>query len=97
MEMHGHILQDRGHVLYAIVAYTHADRLAPMDAIIMGFVLNMLNKDIDQRRDGEKSSNYRQAKMSGRTFTPCQRALSSTTRTSDAKRDRKPKSNRETK
>lgn len=61
MATRGHVLQDRGHVLDAIIAYSHAHRLAPMDPNIMGFLLDMLNKEIDLRRDGKMPTSYRQA------------------------------------
>lgn len=32
-----------------------------MDPNIMGFLLDMPNKEIDQRRDGKKPSSYREA------------------------------------
>ena len=61
MATRGHVLQDRGHVLDAIVAYAHAHRLSPVDPNCTGFLLDMLNKEIDLRRDQTIPSSYRQA------------------------------------
>jgi len=61
MATRGHILQDRGHVLDAIIAYSHAHRLSPMDPSCLGSLIDMLNKEIDLRRDGKMPTSYRQA------------------------------------
>jgi len=66
MATRGHILEDRGHILDAIVAYSHAHRLSPVDPSCMAFLLKLLNKEIDLRRDGKIPSSYRQAE----NFTP---------------------------
>jgi len=61
MATRGHLLQDRGHMLDAIVAYSHAHRLSPFDPSCMGFLLNALNREVDLRRDFKIPSSYRQA------------------------------------
>lgn len=66
MAIRGHVLEDRGHTLDAIVAYSHAHRLSPVDPTCTGFLLSALNKEIDLRRDGKIPSTYRQAE----TFRP---------------------------
>lgn len=64
MATRGHCLRDRGHILDAIVAYSHAHRLAPSDPSYMGFLLDTLNREIDQRREGKMPCTYRQAEQS---------------------------------
>ena len=61
MATRGHVLQDHGHILDAIVAYSHAHRLSPVDPNCTGYLLDMLNKEIDLRRDQKMPSSYRQA------------------------------------
>lgn len=63
MVTRGHCLDDKGHLLDGIVAYTHAHRLAPADPISMYFLLLALNKELDLRRDGTLPCTYRQAEL----------------------------------
>jgi hypothetical protein len=63
MATRGHCLLDKGHVLDAIVAYTHAHRLAPADPTCFHFLLRTLNHEIDLHQDGKLPSSYRQAEM----------------------------------
>jgi hypothetical protein len=64
MATRGHCLRDKGHILDAIVAYSHAHRLAPSDPSYMNFLLTALNEEIDQRRVGKMPCTYRQAEQS---------------------------------
>jgi hypothetical protein len=61
MATRGHCLLDRGHLLDAIVAYTHAHRLAPVDPNNLGFLLSTLNKELDMQKEGKLPSSYWQA------------------------------------
>jgi hypothetical protein len=61
MATRGHCLDDKGHLLDAIVAYTHAHRLAPTDPMCMSFLLGALNKEIHLRQVGKIPCTYRQA------------------------------------
>jgi hypothetical protein len=63
MATRGHCLLDKGHLLDAIVAYSHAHRLAPCDPSIMGFLLAALNREIELHRAGKLPASYRQAEQ----------------------------------
>lgn len=66
----GHCLDDKGHLLDAIVAYAHAHRLAPTDPMAMGFLLGALNKEIDLRQNKKLPCTYRQAEVFNRKDCP---------------------------
>ena len=70
MATRGHCLLDAGHLLDAIVAYSHAHRLAPADPVCMSFLLGALNKEIDLRDDGKLPNSYRQAETFNRDDMP---------------------------
>jgi hypothetical protein len=61
MATRGHCLLDRGHLLDAIVAYSHAHRLAPADPNTLGFLLGALNHELDLQREGRLPVDYRDA------------------------------------
>lgn len=70
MATRGHCLRDKGHVLDAIVAYSHAHRLAPTDPVCMSFLLGMLNQEIVMRQEGKLPCSYRQAEIFNREDCP---------------------------
>lgn len=57
----GHCFEDRGLLRDAIVAYSHAHRLAPTDPHYTVFLMQAINKEIDARSDGKLPLNYRQS------------------------------------
>lgn len=61
MATRGHCLIDKGHLLDAIIAYSHAHRLAPTCPHILSWLLDALNKDIALRNEGKMPSSYREA------------------------------------
>jgi hypothetical protein len=65
MATRGHVLHDKGHLLDAIVAFSHAHRLAPTDPSCFAFLLDCLNKEIDLHREGKLPWTYRQAELLG--------------------------------
>jgi len=70
MAARGHCLLDRGHLLDAIVAYSHAHRLAPTNPHFFSFLLGSLNAEIVQRQAGKLPGSYREAEVFSRAGCP---------------------------
>lgn len=63
MATRGHCLIDKGYILDAIVAFSHAHRLAPADPVMMSFLLDAVNRECKMRDDGTLPCSYRQAEI----------------------------------
>jgi hypothetical protein len=63
MALRGHCLRDAGHLHDAIVAYAHAHRLAPADPVLLSFLFESLNYEIDQRAKRTLPATPRQAEV----------------------------------
>lgn len=61
MATRGHCLNDKDHLLDAIVAYTHAHRLCPVDPTNLAYLLAALNKELQLRNEGKLPITYLQA------------------------------------
>lgn len=70
MAARGHCLLDRGHLLDAIVAYSHAHRLAPTNPHFFSFLLGAVNVEIAQRQAGKLPGSYREAEVFSRADSP---------------------------
>lgn len=70
MAARGHCILDRGHLLDAIVAYSHAHRLAPTNPHFFSFLLGTLNVEIGQRQAGKLPGSYREAEVFARADCP---------------------------
>jgi hypothetical protein len=70
MATRGHCLLDRGQVLEAIVAYSHAHRLAPADPHYFAYLLGAINREIRDRQSGKIPSSYREAEIFQRADCP---------------------------
>ena len=63
MSVRGHCLLYRAHFLDAIVAYSHAHRLAPTNPHHFSFLLGAMNVEIIQRQEGKLPGSYREAEV----------------------------------
>jgi hypothetical protein len=70
MATRGHCLLDRAHILEAIVAYSHAHRLAPTNPTYFSFLLGAINREIRDRESGKIPCDYREAEIFGRADCP---------------------------
>ena len=70
MAVRGHCLLDRGHLLDATVAYSHAHRLAPTNPHFFSFLLRALNVETAQRQAGKLPGSYREAEVFSRANSP---------------------------
>jgi len=60
MSTRGHCLKDTGHLLDAIVAYTHAHRLGPADPGHFANLMGALNEEIGLHTKGKLPNSYRE-------------------------------------
>jgi hypothetical protein len=63
MAVRGHCFLDRAHFLDAIVAYSHAHRLAPTNPHHFSFLMGAMNVEIIQRQEGKLPGSYREAEI----------------------------------
>jgi hypothetical protein len=70
MSARGHCLLDRAHFFDAIVAYSHAHRLAPANPHHFAFLLGAVNAEISQREAGQIPGSYREAEVFTRYKSP---------------------------
>jgi hypothetical protein len=61
MATRAHCLLDREHLMDAIVAYSHAHRLAPTDPHYMDWLMRAINAEIDARATGKLPGTFRSA------------------------------------
>jgi hypothetical protein len=61
MALRGHCLRDASHLHDAIVAYSHARRLAPADPVLFSFLVGSLHCEIAERAKGVLPTTPRQA------------------------------------
>jgi hypothetical protein len=70
MSARGHCLLDRAHFFDAIVAYSHAHRLAPTNPHHFAVLLGAVNAEISQREAGQIPGSYREAEVFTRYKSP---------------------------